>query len=375
MDPLADAAGNSPAQPEPLKVDAPDRQMAAVEIEASAMEDYAQQCAEFQQQLAGGALAPEGEQDQTDEAGIAASPESSPAAEVQPLEEPIPATTPEVEQVIESAAPLTEAGKRPPQFRLRPKDDLEERTFLYRARNPEMSIADCLALAQKDLGLGQTPNAVAAHPVAPPTEQDIAAIQAKIDALEDEQDNSYEDAEAKRARREEIRSLQRQILPQAVAAKENARQTAERIESERVNQIYDQASSQAVNLYPVMKDMEGPFWKRAEQIDQDLQRLGDPLYDDPEKPLHIARMVAREMDIAPMSPTSRPQAAASAPQARTGLQPSTTVVASPPLPRAPIGSGLTHAAAAPDMLARFSAISNSDDYEVQAAQFLASLRS
>jgi hypothetical protein len=51
------------------------------------------------------------------------------------------------------------------------------------------------------------------------------------------------------------------------------------------------------------------------EIEQSLEELGDPLFNDPNKPLIIAQMVAKENNIAPKKPGTRTPASASKPAA------------------------------------------------------------
>ncbi len=61
------------------------------------------------------------------------------------------------------------------------------------------------------------------------------------------------------------------------------------------------SDAKAVELYDFASDPNSEGSKRMLEIDDALKANGDPLYNDPNKPLIIAQMVAKEMRIPPKS--------------------------------------------------------------------------
>lgn len=68
---------------------------------------------------------------------------------------------------------------------------------------------------------------------------------------------------------------------------------------------FDAAEKKANALYDFVKQPESAAWKRMAEIDAQLETNQDPLFNAPDKALVIAQMVARELQIAPKSPTAK----------------------------------------------------------------------
>lgn len=68
---------------------------------------------------------------------------------------------------------------------------------------------------------------------------------------------------------------------------------------QRYNQTFDAATQRAVATYEFAGQPESEGGKRIAEIDTELKDSGDPLYHDPNKPMILAQMVAKELLIAP----------------------------------------------------------------------------
>jgi hypothetical protein len=76
----------------------------------------------------------------------------------------------------------------------------------------------------------------------------------------------------------------------------------DKVEAERetaYDRTFDASEEKAIRLYDFVSDPNSTGRKRMLKIEADLLANDDPLYYDPNKPLIIAQMVAKEMRIAP----------------------------------------------------------------------------
>lgn len=100
--------------------------------------------------------------------------------------------------------------------------------------------------------------------------------------------------------------------------RETERQQVAQVES--YNQGFASSERKASELYDFASQPESEGAKRMVEIENELEANNDPLYFDPEKPLIIAQMVAKELKIAPKrkgAPTAAPaKPAAPAPAAQ-----------------------------------------------------------
>jgi len=95
------------------------------------------------------------------------------------------------------------------------------------------------------------------------------------------------------------------------------------------------------------------------EIDEALQETDDPRFYDPEKPLLVARMAARKMDIAPNTGRSK--------QSSTPTQPTTPSKParrerSQPLPSASGGSRTASVAKGTDLKAQIESIQTPEEF-------------
>lgn len=260
-----------------------------------------------------------------------------------------------------------DTGAHSKRIRVRPKEDdkVGFRALEIQRRNRDLSLEECLERARKELG------------VKPKAEADATKAEETTDDAEpatvDEVDTRIKDLRAQRRAAltkdfdfekaadldDEIDALKdrrAELVKNEVKAKE-----AERSEYDTK---FDAAQSKAAELYDFVRDANGAEAKRMLEIDAELKESGDPLYADPEKPLILAQMVAREYRIAPKAKTSTKPA--------TGAKPA----AIKPKNVAPIASGNSRTAstannsAGQQLLDQASRIKSPAEME----EFLASLR-
>jgi hypothetical protein len=81
------------------------------------------------------------------------------------------------------------------------------------------------------------------------------------------------------------------------------------------NTAFDAAQGRAAGLYDFVKTPDSAGFKRMAEIDRQLEESKDPLFNAADKPLVIAQMVARELQIAPKSPTAGKPVVAAKPAA------------------------------------------------------------
>lgn len=197
-----------------------------------------------------------------------------------------------------------QSGKKPTQFRLRPKDDVEKRALELRKRNLDMSLKDALAQAEAEL----TPSSSQQQEeqAAP---LDIAAIHERRKdirtKIKDARVNL--DFETLNALEDELETIDQEELPQAQVAQARREQEAAAAATAK----WQESSDTAAAAYPDAAKANSPLFTRMAQIDAELKARNDPLFFDSQKPLIIAQMAARELRIAP-----RPVSSAKKPVAR-----------------------------------------------------------
>lgn len=209
-------------------------------------------------------------------------------------------------------------------YRLQSDDLVEQRAFDLKRRNRDLSMRECIERAEKELEVDAQgeprPN--------PESEQDdgmprtVAEAEAEIDRLSDEAKKAYgEDLDFEKGAelQARINKLNRLVGKLQLSEMEQGRNQA----SAR-DQAYRDAERKAVELYDFVTDPKHPGIKLMEDINERLRDAGDPLYDDPEKPLRIAQMAARELGIAPKGKTRKQTGVKSpgkAPRGKPTVQP------------------------------------------------------
>jgi hypothetical protein len=194
-----------------------------------------------------------------------------------------------------------ESGDKKPKskrYRVRSEDPVELRALELKARNRDMSLKEAMEKAEAELGSntdksGENADESGSDSDLPST---VDATEAEIEKLIAErktalrEDLDFEKADELDA---EIRKLDRHVADLKVKDFQNqAQQQQGNVEKKEA------AKAKAVELYDFVTQ-DGPEVERMEEIDAQLREANDPQVDDPEYPLRLAQMVAKEMGIAP----------------------------------------------------------------------------
>lgn len=237
------------------------------------------------------------------DAATAGEPEAKPEEPEEPGEvegaETPEEETEETEEVEETEEQEEVSGDSPrsKRYRLRSDDPVELRAMELKSRNRDMSLEEALERAKKELGKDNEASGDEADAeVNAELPDTVEATETEIDRLNKEHtaamrdDLDFEKADELNA---QIRKLERHIGDLKLAKlQEESRQASAFTEK------LEASKTKAIELYDfVTKD--GPEVARMEEIDRQLKEAGDSLYESPEKPLRIAQMVARELNIAP----------------------------------------------------------------------------
>lgn len=213
--------------------------------------------------------------------------EGAPAEEVPPAEG-------EAEDEPEEGEEVKPIDSKKARITPREDDQVGRLALSYQRRNRDWSLEDAIAAARKQLGLDKpAEQKPAADPNKPET---IDATTARIADLRAQRRTATTSLEF-----EKVAELNDQ-LEDLILHKSNLERAGEREQQAQLTRYErDFASSerQAAELYPSAGDPNSAFAKRMIEIENTLEETQDPLYNEPEKPLRIAQMVAREMNIAP----------------------------------------------------------------------------
>ncbi len=296
-------------------------------------------------------------------AAPATPPPAAPAAEVPaelpPAEAPaeIPAEAPPAETPGETPEAPAAEGEQPPEtpegsdplevpsanklrIKLPDSDRVGRLATQFMRRNPDWSMEDALVAAKKQLGVAQPETTAATPPPVPGQPQMPATIEAvdqAVDALEAEGAKAATEfrMEDYHKIRLQIKVLDRQRTKLEFQAKDQQQANAAKYDTD-----FTASERQASEFYADAANPASEFGKRMAEIDTTLEETGDPLFHAADKPLRIAQMVAREMNIAPRKKSAIPAKPATAPAKPTTPAPkkqmlpnggsSTTPAAPPP---------------------------------------------
>lgn len=224
--------------------------------------------------------------------------------------------------------------EKPDRVKVRPRlqvNDVEKLALELKHRNPDMSLSECEARAKKQLNIkddADNPNDEPAPK--PPTVQELAD---KLASLKQQRRKALsDDLDLNKAAEifDEIESTM-DAIAEAKAKELQQEQLNRSLQQFQFDQTWESSVQKAVDLYQFTTDPKSEGAKRMKEIDQELKSLGDPLFDDPEKPLILAQMVARELRIAPRS-----RKATTEPPTHSAARPTSPARKSAP---APVASG------------------------------------
>lgn len=251
------------------------------------------------------------------------------------------------------------------------KDAVGARALELKNRNPDLSVEECVQRARQQLGLDKTKTEDAKADGAKPEDKPGNAEPATVEEVE----TRLKDLKAARrkAMTEDLDFAKAADLDEQIDALKDKRTelvalkatSAQRAISE-YDAKFDAAQSKATALYEFVGQADSTEAKRMLEIDAQLKESGDPLFNDPEKPLILAQMVAREFRVAPKTP------------GKSSTKPATEAKAAPAQTKkvAPIASGNSRTAsnasntAGQQILERASRIKTPAEME----DFLAGLR-
>ena len=189
-------------------------------------------------------------------------------------------------------------------------------------QNPDWTLEQSVKAAQAAHGKSEESAAPQAEQPTSPNLEQLEARRAELKAAR-KQARTELNFEELEAIEEELEDLTENLMPAA--------RQAEQAATSALTQQFEQSGQQVRDLYPEATNADSALYKRMEEIDADLEANDDPLFLSPDKPLRIAQMAARELNIAPKAkagPAARPQAARQ-PHMTAPLKPSAVRAAAP----------------------------------------------
>ena len=217
-----------------------------------------------------------------------------------------PADEPEVEEETEGADDSQdeeqeeqeqEQSNTSGRFRIRAKDDIEAEALSLRKRHPEWSLEKCLQSAKQILGVEEAAESEQQTQERAETES-VASITEQIKSLMKEKAEAKTSSEFEReaeieAQLEDLRETRENL--RIVEARESA--INEQREAQRFNDAYVESQRKTVTFYPDTTEEDSPIVKLMVQLDAQMQKLGDPIFNSPDKPFILAKMAAAELGI------------------------------------------------------------------------------
>ena len=244
-----------------------------------------------------GELPPEAAIEGAEEAKPEGAAESSPeeAAETNPEN----AETAKPDDGKKDAEDETSAEEKfPERIRLTNFSKVEKLALQLKRDDPKLSLAQAETRAKAALGIKDEEVSTETKSTTTPV-QTVASVDAKIAELRvlrtkaSKEDLDF--AEVDRLTNEiEALSEQKHVLRSQEAKKASDEQKA-------YDATYDASQKKAAGLYDFVMQPDSAGFKRMAEIDQQLEEGKDPLFNDPEKSVLIAQMVAKELLIAPKS--------------------------------------------------------------------------
>jgi hypothetical protein len=225
-------------------------------------------------------------------------------------------------------------GKKYPQFRLRPTDDVDAEAMRIKkaadlAGSP-ISLVDAVDIAKRKLGIASEQPAGRTDATSTTTATQEAADDDKTDFAEGLTVADVKQ-ELKDLRKQHSQALRNGDLDEAADVMDKITETEDLLEvveqkesfrtqnqREQHDRTFETSAAKATELFPDFNEPESEFFQRCKEIDEALRDTEDPRYYDAEKPLLIARMAARELNIAP---GKRASAVTPAPAVATATKP------------------------------------------------------
>lgn len=275
-------------------------------------------------------------------------PEGEPAAPAEGAEPAEPAAQAEPDPEPEPSGEVTPVKADRARIRLNEKDEVGRLAAAYQIRNRDWTLEQCLAAAKEKLGVSPA-NPAATAPEAPAPVGDpklprtISEVDSTIEKLEADKVQAAKDIDM--AKVSEI-DVQLRRLDRQRTALERAEERGATQQAAAYDRQFADSEARAAEFYPFVSDKDSPLRQRMIEIEESLEALSDPLFHDPNKPLLIAQMVAKENSIAPKKASAARVAAPAQPAAPR------------PPPKGVLPSGSSRSAAAPQVNPVDAAISS-----------------
>jgi hypothetical protein len=214
-------------------------------------------------------------------------------------------------------------------LRLPENDEVGRLASSFMTRNRDWTMEQAIAAAKDKLGIKPEPDQGEAQKGQPKSDgpQSVEEVDRLADKLEDDKEKAMADY-----RLEDVAKIDRQLRKLDRQRADLQRQEAEAIQEAQAayNEGFTSSQRRAAELYDFASNPESPGGKRMLEIEATLEETGDDLYYSPDKPLKIAQMVAKELNIAPRRKGAQPAAAAkpaaaaaaAAPGPKKGILPS-----------------------------------------------------
>ena len=190
-------------------------------------------------------------------------------------------------------------------FRIRAMDDVEAEALALRKRHPDWSLEKCLVSAKSVLGIQEQTTTPESQDQASTVEtstsitQQIKELRVKLkeatSALE------FETAAEISDQIEELRD--RQVDSRIAEVQEQSRNEAAR--SQEFDAKWEEGKRQAVAFYPDTDKPDSEITKRMIEINDWMDRNGDPIFHSPDKLFTLAKMAAAELGIPMKRPVSK----------------------------------------------------------------------
>lgn len=215
----------------------------------------------------------------------------------------------------------------PERIRLTNFSDVDKLALTLKRKDPTLSLAQAEIRAKAALGVKDEPEATAPAPAETGLPKSVSEAEKEIANLTEQRTKAFEeDLDFKAANQLTLKI--EALKDHKTTLRDQAQQTATQAQA-----VYDTAYGEAENkagaIYDFVNQPDSEAYKRMVEIDRQLQELKDPTYDSPDKPFKIAQMVAREMSIAPKSPTAK----------AAGVKPAATAPKVIPKTVSPVASG------------------------------------
>lgn len=188
---------------------------------------------------------------------------------------------------------------RPPQHRIRGEDDVESLALELRTRAQKagktLKLKDAIALAEKTLGVEpeQEQGQAAGIEIPEGMPSTIEDIDAELENIELRRIDCREisDFEGERElvyRERDLKALRPKLL------------AVQKEREETYNTAFEQSWSKVRDFWPMAGDNSSEFAKDLAALDAALRESGDERYHHPDKPMMLAREVAKRRNILPV---------------------------------------------------------------------------